>query len=210
VPGHLRCCPSLPEKGLTAVAIPAAEPSVGRTELPATRACRALEESISGQWAQYGSVRVEYLPVEISRLKTVTSRTTPQRIEFASSVLESIAGRGMMPYLPSTYHDEVGRERVNFGPLVEIHGDVLFVIDGVHRSLVAHRAGLASIVAAVIKPEHSPPPPGVLYDLLDIEIVRTQAPRLPWFPGRRSVHFRPSAMFAAQAEHWLSRKTACH
>lgn len=210
MPGHTRCCPALPEAVLTAVAIPAMGPSADRTEMSATRACRALEESISWQWARYGTVRVEYSAVELSRLKTVTSRTTPQRIEFASSVLESMARRGMVPYLPFIYFDEFGREKVNFGPLVEFHGDALFVIDGVHRSLAAHRAGLTSIVAAVIKPEHSPPPPGALYDLLDIETVHTQAPRLPWFPGRRSVYFRPSAMFAAQAEHRLSRKTACH
>lgn len=192
------------------MAISATWPSRDRTEMPAVRACRALEESISWQWARYGTVRVEYSAVELSRLKTVTSRTTPQRIEFASSVLESMAGRDMVPYLPFIYFDESGQEKVNFGPLVEIHDDVPFIIDGVHRSLAAHRAGLTSIVAAVIRPEYSPPPPGTLYDLLDIETVHTLAPRLPWFPGRRSVHFRPSAMFAAQAEHRLARKTACH
>ena len=119
-----------------------------------------------------------------------------------------MTGRGMVPYLPYIYSDESGREKINFGPLVEIHGDVLFIIDGVHRSLAANRAGLTSIVAAVITPEHSPPPPGALNALLDIETEYTQASRLPWFPGRRSVYFRPSAMFAAEAEHRLSRKTA--
>jgi len=55
----------------------------------------------------------------------------------------------------------------------------------------------------VIEPASSPPPPGELYDLLDVETVKTDAPRLPWFAGRRSAHFRPSAMFTSGAEDML-------
>ena len=50
------------------MAISARWPSRDRTEILAVNACRALEEWISWQWARYGTVRVEYSVLEISRL----------------------------------------------------------------------------------------------------------------------------------------------
>jgi len=176
------------------------------TEVSVERACQALEESISRQWPRYGTVGVKYSMVKVSILKTITSRTTPKRLEFASSVLAVVKAHDMIPYLPFTYYDDIGRKRITFGPLVEKHHDRLFVIDGVHRSLAAYNSGINSICVAVIEPESSPPPPGALYDLLDVETVNTDAPRLPLFEGRHSAHFRPSAMFALGAEDVLFRE----
>lgn len=184
--------------------------SGGVAEVPAERACRALEKSISLLWPRYGTVRVEYSMVEISMLKTVTSRTTPRRLEFASSVLATVTRNGLLPYLPFVFRDHCGQQRITFGPLVEKYCDRLFLIDGVHRSLAAHYSGMHSICAAVIEPESSPPPPGDLYDLLGVKTVDTDAPRLPWFEGRCSVHFRPSATFASGAEDVLFRESVCH
>ena len=180
--------------------------SAALNEVSVERARRALEESISLQWPRYGTVKVEYSMVEISKLKTVTSRTTPMRIKSASSVLAQVRAHDLLPYLPFLYSDDHGQQRITFGPLVERYRGRLFLIDGVHRSLAAANSGIKSIFAAVIEPDSAPPPPGDLYDLLAIETVNTGTPRLPLYPGRRSVHFRPSARFASGAEDLLLRE----
>ncbi len=179
--------------------------STGTAEVSAGQACRALEESIGLRWPRYGQVRVLYSTVEISALKTVTSRTTPSRLVFASSVLASVRGRGLPPYLPLIYSDDSDQNRIAFGPLVEKYRGRFFLIDGVHRSLAAYHAGIHSIYAAVIEPENSPPPPGPIHDLLGIVTLNTGIPRLPPFAGRASAYFRPSALFAQDAESRLFR-----
>ena len=179
--------------------------STRTAEVCAERACRALEESIRLRWPRYGQVRVWYSTVEISMLKTVTSRTTRSRLDFASSVLASVQAHGTPPYLPLMYSDDCNQNRIAFGPLVEKYRGRFFLIDGVHRSLAAYHAGINSIYVAVIEPENSPPPPGPIRDLLGIVTLNTGIPRLPPFAGRASAYFRPSALFALDAERRLFR-----
>jgi hypothetical protein len=177
--------------------------SIRPTEIPALLASEALETSIRLQWPRYGAVRVGYSVVEISALQTVISRVAFKRLELVSSILAGTMAQGLASFLPLIYLDDDGHDRIAFGPLVERAGDRLLLIDGVHRSLAAHHAGLDSIYVAVIEPENALPPPGAVYGLLDSETVHTDAPRLPLFPGRASDHFRPSARFTAEAERGL-------
>jgi hypothetical protein len=166
-------------------------------------ACLALERSLRRLWPRYGAVKVEYALVEVADLRTVISKVTPARLEAARSIHNAVADDGTVPYLPVVYGGEPGEPRIAFGPLVERGRDELLLIDGVHRSLAAHAAGSETIYAVLIDAEHVPPPPGEVYDLLAAQTVFTSAPRLPLYPGRSSVHFRPSAKFTTLAEHLL-------
>jgi hypothetical protein len=172
-------------------------------EVSVEAACRALETGIARHWTSYGSVKVEYSMIEVAVLKTVISRVAPRRLERASSVLATMVRSGFTPYLPVAYRDTDGKNRIAFGPLAERHQADLFLIDGVHRSLAALSNGIDVIYAAIIEAEVIPSPPGLMHKLPDVDIVDSDAERLPPFSGKSSAQFRPSLLFTSEAESAL-------
>ena len=147
-------------------------------DVPIDSACRALEAAISRRWPCYGFFKVEYCLIEVTHLKTVIPHVAPRRLERARRVLDEMTKSAAPLYLPITYTDDVRQTRVAFGPLIERCEEHLFIIDGVHRSLAALNSSINVIHAAVIEAEFTPPPPGPVYNLVDINVVDGDADRL--------------------------------
>jgi len=178
------------------------------TSIDADLASRALAQSMQALWPRYGRVKIEYAVVDVEALKTVIDKVTPARLSAAMGIFQGMIEHGVPPYLPVAHAGDVNQKRVAFGPLVERHGDRLLLIDGVHRSLVARAEGHDSIYAVLIEAEFVPPPPGPVFNLVDAETVVTDQARLPLYPGRSSVYFRPSARFTELAQEKILRWVA--
>jgi hypothetical protein len=172
--------------------------------VPNEQAELALQKAIAHHWARYGEITVRYDLVELSVIRSVIPLASRRRFTDAVALLERFELFSIPAFAPVVISSAQKGSKILFGPLVERNMDQLVLLDGVHRSLAAWRAGIGEIYAATVSAQSVPPPVGPLYAISQIRLSESGQEPPIFFEGKGLVNFRPSALFISTAEELMA------
>lgn len=149
-----------------------------------------LQSALAELWEPYRWCTVSILEVPTTDIRSVVRVARSQRLRSAASLLESFQAANIDPFLPIEYAYDTSRNLIT-GPIAELHSEYALLVDGLHRCLAAHRAGILRVKLMVVMSDHSlPPPPGEVCGFSDIRTTdQSRGPDM--YRGLASDLFRP-------------------
>ncbi|MEU8124653.1 hypothetical protein AB0C21_38580 [Spirillospora sp. NPDC049024] len=148
-----------------------------------------VASALAAMWpTPYGDARLGWQEIRLADVRSIVHVARRQRLDSAQELLASYRDAGVAPYLPLRVADHGGLAFL-IPPVAEEHGMHLVVIDGVHRLLAAHRAGLPHVQLFVVSGE-LPAPPGDVCALGDIGLSSEHRPPEVMFRNLRVEDFR--------------------
>ncbi|WP_089309785.1 ParB N-terminal domain-containing protein [Actinomadura mexicana] len=148
-----------------------------------------VASALAAMWpVPYNEARLTWREVRLADVRSIVHVARRQRLDSAEELLQLYRGAQTAPYVPVRL---VGQGERSFlvPPVAEEHGTHLVLIDGVHRLLAAHRAGIRHVRLFVVSGE-LPTPPGDVCALGDIGLSSEHRPPEMMFRNLRPEVFR--------------------
>jgi hypothetical protein len=175
--------------------------------IPRSIARAALRVAILRHWPRYGDVRITDDLVPPDRMSTIIPMASSRRFQNARALLQTYLCHSVQPYLPARLaaSRDADPGAVLLSPLVEVNGNELILLDGMHRCLAARYERIPALAVTLIRPTFTPSPAGSRRSLR--EVVQSKPGEEPpiFFEGRRLADFRPGRLFVESAVDLINK-----
>lgn len=143
----------------------------------ATQHCQIVQVALRRMWpASYAQCTTTIETVSLMEIRSLVHSARQQRFDAARTLLGNFLRTGTEPYLPVSLTTSPVPKLI-IPPVVEAHPGYFSLVDGIHRTLAAHRSRLRYLKIIVIAGDAIPAPPGDLCTLEEISL--TSSPRTP-------------------------------
>lgn len=148
----------------------------------------------------HASVMVE--TVDLARVRPLSRRLDPSRLENMRTYLQMLRRRHICPYVPTAVRF-AGEDtfRLALPPVLEEHEDILAVIDGTHRLDLLVEHGETSAVCVVVRGEDLPNLPSEPARWEDLQVMDRYESRVKKFRRFRRHRFRPAGSYLRSLEY---------
>jgi hypothetical protein len=150
-----------------------------------------LQDVIRKSWPGYSTSTINQSRVKIESIDSISRSVVRSRLESSRSFVTTLLLSNISVFSPLVQENKSGYS-VILPPLVEINGDRLVIVDGVHRILAAmHHLG--EIELMTVSNPLGLPLPCAPCPIKDVRIYETRPHRSVSFPNYIEQYFRTTA-----------------